>query len=147
MGRANKYLMLFLLIAGGLLMVVLAVVVLVFLLKLFAGVVAAVPGSDAAYRLIVTLVPYLIYGLAYFLLFRYSHKINTRHWGRPAARMLIVLGTGVCLFTGVLALMVLSGSRHPWAVFFDGHSYLALTAQIILLFFTTMFMALAGEQK
>ncbi len=147
MGRTNKYLMLFLLIAGGLITVVLAVVLLVFLLKLFAGVIAAVPGSDAAYRLIVSLVPYLIYSLAYFLLFRYSKTINSGHWGKPAARVLMVLGTGICLLTAVLALMVLSGSKHPWAVFFDAHSYLSLTAQIILFFFTTMFMALAGEEK
>jgi hypothetical protein len=43
--------------------------------------------------------------------------------------------------------MVLSGSKHPWAVFFDNHSYLALSAQILILFFTTMFMALSSAEK
>jgi hypothetical protein len=59
----------------------------------------------------------------------------------------MVAGMGICVFTAILALMVLSGSKHPWAVFFDNHSYLALSAQILILFFTTMFMALSSAEK
>lgn len=147
MGRMNKYLMLFLLVTASLLAVLLAIFVLVYLLRLFAGVIAVVPGSDSAYRLIVTLVPYAIYAVVYYFLFRHNQKNAGGHWGKPVARILMFSGVGICLFTAVLALMVLFGSKHPWAVFFDNHSYLALTAQILILFFTTMFMALAGNEK
>jgi hypothetical protein len=147
MGRMNKYLMLFLLITGGFLAVVLAIALVVFLLKLFAGVVSAIPGSDFVYRLIVTLVPYTIYAVVYYFLFRHNQRIAGRHWGRPAARILMFAGMGICVFTAILALMVLFGSKHPWAFFFDNHSYLALSAQILILFFTTMFMALSGAEK
>ena len=147
MGRTNKYLSLLLLLVGGLLAAALVVFILVYLLRLFAGVVSAIPGSDTVYRLLVTLVPYLIYLLVYYSLFRHNHRSKGNHWGRKIAPILMCMGVGICLLTGTLAIMSLYGSKHPWAVFFDSHSYLGLTAQILLLFFTTLFMALAGEEK
>ncbi|MFM2358743.1 MAG: hypothetical protein RLY16_736 [Bacteroidota bacterium] len=145
MNTFNKYFGLVALIIGGFLGTLFILVLIFFLLKMLSITFFNLPGTDSVFKHLVTLTPYIIYFSAYYYI---NKKIGQTPAlaARITSRFFLVIGASICTFTMTLALLSLWGFEHAWLRFFDTHSYLALIAQILFLFFTTVSMA-SGDAK
>jgi len=141
----NKYIGLLALLLGGFVSIILIIVLFFYFLKLISVTLFNIPGSENIFKVIILLVPYIVYYASYYYLQKKIAKVTAKT-AKAMGWFFLTVGMLVCTFTLVLAIMVFFNLNYPFLRIFNANSHYAFIAQIIFLFATSMVIA-SGDSK
>ena len=134
-----------LLLAGGFFGFIALVVVLILILRLFSSTILHIPGFDLFYQYVIIIVPYLLFGAAYYYLYKKIALSKTRG-SRIIARALLITGCLVCMFTLSLATAMFLHVKNSWTKAYDENSQYSLIVQLLIIFLMAGVLA-SGDAK
>lgn len=134
-----------LLIVGGFFSFLILVALLVFVLRLFSITMFHIPGFDLFFQYTIIIIPYLLFFAAYYYLFT-KIKSSKSRFSRVLARVLIVIGCLICLFTLTLSTLNFMHVKSHWLKVYDDNGHYALIIQLVILFLTAGILA-SGDAK
>ena len=128
-------------VAGFLLLIV----GIFYLLKLFSVTLFHIPGFESFYRLIITVIPYVIFFAGYYYL---QSKIGAaqKKGAQIAGKILLITGSLVCFASMIMAILELLKLNSPLLDLFNDNTHYSLIVQILFLFFAAAAIA-TGDAK
>ena len=124
---------------------ILLVVIIFYVLKLCSVTLFYIPGFENVFQFIVVIIPYVIFFCGYYYMHTKIAVAKTKS-ARISGRILMVLGSFVCLASMVMAILVLIKVKSDWVSTFNSNSHYAFIAQILFLFATAAMIA-TGDPK
>ena len=111
-----------------------------YLLKLFSVTLFHIPGFESFYRLIITVIPYVIFFAGYYYL---QSKIGAaqKKGAQIAGKILLITGSLVCFASMIMAVL-----DSPLLDLFNDNTHYSLIVQILFLFFAAAAIA-TGDAK
>ncbi|MCW3093970.1 MAG: hypothetical protein JWP81_5039 [Ferruginibacter sp.] len=145
MDKFQKYSRLMLLLAGGFFGFILLIGLLIFILRLFSITMFHIPGFDLFFQYVILIIPYLIFFAAYYYLYRKIGASKTK-FSRVFARILMVAGFTICVFTLVLSTAIFLHVKSEWLKQLEEYTHYALVMQLAILSITAGVLA-SGDAK
>lgn len=145
MDNFQKYSRLMLLIAGGFFGFIILIALFFFILRLLSITMFHIPGFDLFFQYVIIIIPYLLFFAAYYYLYKKISGSKNR-LSRIIARLLLIAGCLVCLFTLTLSTVIFLKVKNDWLRFFEDNAHYALIIQLIIIFATAAVLA-SGDGK
>ena len=134
-----------LLIVGGFFAFLILIALLFFVLRLFSITMFNIPGFDLFFQYIIIIIPYIIFFAAYYYLYK-KIRYSKSSLSRILARILIIAGCLVCLFTLTLSTATFLKVKNDWLKLYEDNGQYALIIQLVILFLTAGILA-SGDAK
>ncbi len=134
-----------LLIAGAFLGFIILIALLIFILRLFSITMFHIPGFDLFFQFVIIIIPYIIFFGGYYYLYKKIGSSKSK-LSRIIARMLLVAGCAICLFTVTLSTLIFLQIKNDWLRVFEYNGHYALIIQIMILLVTSGVLA-SGDEK
>ncbi len=134
-----------LLIAGSFFGFIIFIALLIFIFRLFSITMFHIPGFDLFFQYVIIIIPYALFFAAYF----YLHKkinLSKSKTSRIIARLLVVAGCMICLFTLTISTTIFLKVKNDWLRLFEDNAHYALIIQLIILFLAAAVLA-GGDAK
>jgi len=145
MDNFQKYSRLMLLIVGGFFGFILFIALLIFIFRLFSITVFHIPCFDLFFQYVIIIIPYIIFFAAYYYLYK-KISLSKSKVSRIIARLLLVAGFMICLFTLTLSTAIFLHVKKDWLKLFEDYTHYALIIQLVVLFVTAGVLA-SGDGK
>jgi hypothetical protein len=147
MDNFQKYSRLMLLIAGGFFGFIIFIALLIYILRLFSITMFHIPGFDLFFQYVIIIIPYLLFFAAYYYLYK-KISLSKNKPSRVIARLLMVAGCMICLFTLSSSTAIFLHVKNAWLRLFDENSQYALIIQLLIIFLTAGVLASGdGREK
>lgn len=124
---------------------ILFIALLIFVLRLFSITLFNIPGFDLFFQFVIISIPYIIFFAAYYYLFK-KVRASKSVTSRLIARVLLVAGAALCIFTLVLSTLIFLKEKNEWLAVFNENSHFALIIQLIILLVASGIIA-SGDAK
>ena len=134
-----------LLIVGGFFGFLTLIALLIFVLRLFSITMFNIPGFDLFFQYIIIIIPYVIFFAAYYYLYK-KIRYSKSSLSRILARILIIAGCLICLFTLTLSTATFLKVKNDWLKLYEDNGHYALIIQLVILFLTAGILA-SGDAK
>ena len=134
-----------LLIVGGFFAFLILIALLFFVLRLFSITMFNIPGFDLFFQYIIIIIPYIIFFAAYYYLYK-KIRYSKSSLSRILARILIIAGCLVCIFTLTLSTATFLKVKNDWLKLYENNGHYALIIQLVILFLTAGILA-SGDAK
>ena len=134
-----------LLIVGGFFAFLILIALLFFVLRLFSITMFNIPGFDLFFQYIIIIIPYIIFFAAYYYLYK-KIRYSKSSLSRILARILIIAGCLVCIFTLALSTATFLKVKNDWLKLYENNGHYALIIQLVILFLTAGILA-SGDAK
>lgn len=134
-----------LLIVGGFFGFLTLIALLIFVLRLFSITMFNIPGFDLFFQYIIIIIPYIIFFAAYYYLYK-KIRYSKSSLSRILARILIIAGCLICLFTLTLSTATFLKVKNDWLKLYEDNGHYALIIQLVILFLTAGILA-SGDAK
>lgn len=143
--QSNKYFYLMALLMGSVLAIVGIIALVFFTLKLFAVTMFNIPGSNYVFQLFILTAPYFILFAAYYLVHK---QIAASRNSVPAvaARILLTMGSVVCVTGLILSLLIFFKVRAMWLTLYSEYSSHSFALHLVLIFISAGILAI-GDPK
>lgn len=121
------------------------IAVIFFMLKFFAVSVSFIPGSSYVFEFFITSAPYFILFAAYYLVHKKisSSKTNV---SSVAARIILTVGSLICVMQLVFALMLFFKVRTGWLATYSEYDKAGFALHLILILIASGVLA-TGDAK
>lgn len=134
-----------LLIAGSFLAFILLIAIVIYMLRLFSITMFHIPGFDLFFQYVIIIIPYVIFLVAYYYLNK-KLSLSKSKIARAIARILLVTGCLICLFTLTLSTVVFLQVNNHWLRIYSDNGHYALIIQLIILIIAAGVIA-TGDAK
>ncbi|MES2850995.1 MAG: hypothetical protein V4685_18230 [Bacteroidota bacterium] len=121
------------------------VAIIFFILKFFAVSVSFIPGSSYVFELFITTVPYFILFAAYYLVHKKISATKTNA-ASVAARVILTVGSLICVMQLVFALMLFFKVNTGWLVTYNEYNKAGFALHLILILIAAGVLA-TGDAK
>jgi hypothetical protein len=141
----HKYFVLMWLLVASVFGFAALVAIIFFVLKFFAVSVSFIPGSSYVFEFFMTTIPYFILFAAYYLVHKKisSGKTNA---SSVAARIILTVGSLVCIMQLVFALMLFFKVRTGWLTTYNEYDKAGFALHLILILIAAGVLA-TGDAK
>lgn len=133
------------LLVSGFLGFIVLVAVIILILRLFSSVVLHIPGFDLFYQYVIIIFPYLLFFGAYYYLYN-KIGLSKSSVSRIIARILLITGCLICLFTLSLGTAMFLHVKNSWIKMYDENSQYSLIIQLVIIFLMAGILA-SGDAK
>ncbi len=134
-----------LLIAGSFFAFILLIAIIIYILRLFSITMFHIPGFDLFFQYVIIIIPYIIFFVAYYYLNK-KIRLSKSKTSRAIARILLVTGCLICLFTLTLSTAVFLHVNNHWLRIYTDNGHYALIIQLIILIIAAGVIA-TGDAK
>jgi hypothetical protein len=143
--NSNKYFLLTVLLMGSVVAIIGIIALVFFILKLFAVSMFNIPGSNYIFSLFIVMIPYLILFAGYYFVHK-QISLAKNSFSAVAARVILIIGSLVCIAGLVFSLMIFFHVRAQWLRIYDEYASHTFAIHVILILITAGVLA-TGDPK